>query len=391
MKRYIAIVLVLVTCMMGGCTGLYARLPREKDVPMYADLGRTFDGHPWKKKRVMVTTTEGQEMGLMVYDNEQRTAKEVVILIHGVGADSWSWRYMCGALTEYRVIAVDLPGCGQSDMPNKATLTSKDSPSELAGCILQALRAHLKDFPAERITLVAHSLGGAVVLRMFGDDTMRTQFQDVLGHVKALVLFAPADVTIQEMPAVMQRAATVSGVEVFLAQMFGAVPDIVAGSVRDGVVYEQCALVDIAARKMAFMTDAARRAAMQWMVNNAVPGEDGKIDWERAEYWVRQYQKVPAPCLLVWGDRDPLLDSSMGYEMQRHIPGSRLCIMEHAMHCLPLEQPMLCARLIREFLANGSGPQEVVTVTAGSPGEVGKSRRAGAGGGIEDTKAARRE
>ena len=55
--------------------------------------------------------------------------------------------------------------------------------------------------------------------------------------------------------------------------------------------------------------------------------------------------------MLVWGTRDTTLPLSMGYKLQREIPGAKLTVLEKTMHTVQGERPRLCARLIREFVA----------------------------------------
>jgi pimeloyl-ACP methyl ester carboxylesterase len=385
MKRVLILVLLVVVCGLGGCTGLYGRLPRVEDVPEYAELARRADALPWKMERVAVLPLQGKPLAMVVYDNEQMSAREVVVLIHGLTADNWSWRFVRGALTDYRVIAVDMPGCGQSDAPDLSEMGPEGySPSGLARCILQALRTHLADHPAASFTLAGHSLGGTVVLRMFGDEALRTQYQDVLGRVKGVALYAPAHMKIFEMPASIKVAANVQDWQVMLAEGLGMVPDLAAGIIREGMEYEPCALREMADKEEEFLRDAPRRHAMKWMIESVVPSKDGTIDWAAAEDWVRQYQRVQVPCLLTWGNRDEILATSMGYEMQREIPHAKLCIVQNARHSLLLEQPGLCAQLLRDVVERRMGTEDVATVVAKAPagtGVVRQERGADGGGG----------
>ena len=383
MKRILIIVVLVVVCGLGGCTGLYGRLPRVQDVPAYAELARQADALPWKMERVAVLPLQGKPLTMAVYDNEQMAAKEVVVLVHGLTASNWSWRFVRGALTDYRVIAVDMPGCGLSDAPDLSEMGPEGySPSGLARCILQALRTHLAEHPAEQFTLAGHSLGGGVVLRMFGDEALRTQYQDVLGRVKGVALYAPAHMLIHEMPASIQRAASVQDWHVALAEGLGLVPDLAAGIVREGMEYETCALREIADKEKEFLRDAPQRHAMKWMIESVVPSKDGAIDWAAAENWVRQYQRVQVPCLLAWGNRDEILATSMAYEMQREIPHAKLCIVQNAKHSLLLEQPGLCAQLLRDFVERRMGPEDVATVVAKAPAGFGVARQEHGGDGV---------
>jgi pimeloyl-ACP methyl ester carboxylesterase len=84
-------------------------------------------------------------------------AGEVLLLIHGLGGSSFSWRAVLPKLSnKYRVIAPDLPGHGQSDRPR-----GDYSPAALAVW----LRDLLDVLGIKRVTVVGHSLGGGLAMQ----------------------------------------------------------------------------------------------------------------------------------------------------------------------------------------------------------------------------------
>lgn len=78
------------------------------------------------------------------------------VLIHGLGGFAESWRDTLVALAPHaRVIALDLPGFGQSAKPQRAYTL---------GFFAQAVDGLLEALEVERVRLVGHSLGGGVAL-----------------------------------------------------------------------------------------------------------------------------------------------------------------------------------------------------------------------------------
>jgi len=78
-----------------------------------------------------------------------------VVLVHGLGGFAESWRHNLGALgRRAQVYALDLPGFGQSSKP--------PGPYSL-GFFVEALERFRASLRLGRLTLVGHSLGGAVV------------------------------------------------------------------------------------------------------------------------------------------------------------------------------------------------------------------------------------
>jgi len=79
-----------------------------------------------------------------------------VLLLHGLGGFAESWRHNIGALGRHATVyAIDLPGFGGSGKPR--------APYGLA-FFAQALRRFVEATGLGRVTLVGHSLGGAVAV-----------------------------------------------------------------------------------------------------------------------------------------------------------------------------------------------------------------------------------
>ncbi len=80
-----------------------------------------------------------------------------VLLIHGFGASTYTWRHITPELArDHRVIAVDLKGFGQSDKP----FDERYSVFDQADLLAQFIEEHdLRD-----LTVVGHSYGGGIAL-----------------------------------------------------------------------------------------------------------------------------------------------------------------------------------------------------------------------------------
>jgi pimeloyl-ACP methyl ester carboxylesterase len=98
-----------------------------------------------------------------------------ILLIHGYGdtADGWR-RVVPGLMRDHRVVAIDMPPFGRSGEPPKGKLL--DFYSEFFPTVLDELEL-------ERTTVIGHSLGGAVALRLAIENPDR---------VERLGLVAPA-------------------------------------------------------------------------------------------------------------------------------------------------------------------------------------------------------
>jgi pimeloyl-ACP methyl ester carboxylesterase len=97
--------------------------------------------------------------GLKIHSTTTGTGPKTVILVHGWTCDETTWTEQVPALAkQYRVITMDLPGHGKSDVPPKESDFSMD----LFARAIEAVRVEAK---ADRVALVGHSMGSPVVIR----------------------------------------------------------------------------------------------------------------------------------------------------------------------------------------------------------------------------------
>ena len=99
-----------------------------------------------------------------------------VLLIHGLGTNSYSWRHLWPVLAkDHRVISVDLKGFGRSDKP----FDDFYSVSDQARLVSQ----FMENMALRDVTVVGHSFGGGVALMMALDRR-----SGAAGRIKRLVL-----------------------------------------------------------------------------------------------------------------------------------------------------------------------------------------------------------
>jgi pimeloyl-ACP methyl ester carboxylesterase len=85
--------------------------------------------------------------------------KSDIVLLHGWAGNMGIWSYQIPALADKaRLILIDLPGHGQSDKPQTAYTLD---------FFADAVLAVLRDAKVEKATFIAHSMGAAVVCRIF--------------------------------------------------------------------------------------------------------------------------------------------------------------------------------------------------------------------------------
>ena len=288
---------------------------------------------------------------------------EVLVFVHGVFADRTMWRFVAGALApRHNLLLIDLPGCGDSDKPHPTKRPeSIYSPQPLARRILQVLRAHLRTREdAPRIRLIAHSLGGAIAIRMFACPELRREFQDVIDRIDAMVLLAPLDVAIEKEHPTLTQLLGLRGVHIWSARGLGKLRKGVAKSLIDSRGEGEVIFQREADHKTGVLTDAPSRRAMQAMLYHAVPRLRGRPVWREIDQVVARYPQVTPRTLVIWGEHDEVLPLSMGYKLVAQLPDARLTAIPKGGHSLVLERPELIAQLAHEFFAS-EPPPEVVT------------------------------
>ena len=126
------------------------------------------------------------------YQSYGGNGKDAFVLVHGWGCNLAYWKYQIPELAKRgRVIALDLPGHGQSDKPEMNYTVDH---------FAAAVDAVLRDAKVERAVVVGHSMGTPVArqfyrkypqktlaivivdgaLRPFGDKAMRDQFLNMI-------------------------------------------------------------------------------------------------------------------------------------------------------------------------------------------------------------------
>jgi pimeloyl-ACP methyl ester carboxylesterase len=238
-----------------------------------------------------------------------------VILIHGLGADSRHWAANIDALAEnYRVIALDQIGYGQSDKP-----LMRYSVANFSDYLLGFFDA----VKIPKASLVGNSLGGWVAL----DFAIRHP-----DRVDKLVLVDAAGLrptTALKIPEGGPKTATPSNARWFFNLMEANKewattdlgPDAFERHVRNGDSYTVASSV----AEMATGRDF----------------EDGKLG------------QVHAPTLIVWGRDDLLIPLAMGQAFHQHIAGAQMVVLEGTGHIPMLAKPAEFNDTVKKFLAAG--------------------------------------
>jgi pimeloyl-ACP methyl ester carboxylesterase len=247
-----------------------------------------------------------------------------VVLVHGLGGQWQNWLENIPRLAQTRrVVALDLPGHGLSEMPaEKITISNY-------GKTVDAL---IEQLGLDRVDVVGNSMGGFIA------SEVAIQFPHRVEH---LVLVSAAGIT----SANVARAPTMT-----LGRIASVVTAYTAArhrAIARRPITRHLALALVARHP------SRLRADLAWEGLIKGTGKPGFDDALRAclEYDFRdRLPDISCPTLIVWGKEDAVIPSRDAAEFERRIPNARKLIMEDTGHIPQVERPETFNRELLEFL-----------------------------------------
>ena len=251
-----------------------------------------------------------------------------VVLLHGMAA-SWQWwlENIPTLAQHHRIIAVDLPGFGQSEpLP---------APAEMATHARTVLDL-LAQLDIESATVSGHSMGGLVAMEMFVADTRR---------VRNLILVDSGGVPMSErrLAVVLMLLRICAAIlrRRFIRRAMATKPWVRRLGLRAAFNDPRVMSPELAAKTMPLFggpgfVDAV--AAAGRAVRATVP------------------EAITCPVLLMWGEHDVLAPPWCAKQMHDRLPDSELVIIAGAGHTPMVEFPDQFHDLALRFM-NAQNPE----------------------------------
>jgi pimeloyl-ACP methyl ester carboxylesterase len=267
--------------------------------------------------------------------------RERALYVHGLGGASTNWTDLSALLAvRFDGWAMDLPGFGRSRPPSRGGYAV----ARHAGAVVDVLEELIRQpGPAagRPVHLLGNSLGGLICL------VVAARRPDL---VATLTLISPA-MPVYRVPAGLARAMPlllVPGIASLAERRLVGVSaeDQVRGLVDmcfgdpqrvSGERWEQA------------LEEARERGGQPWAGRALIRSMRGLLSSYlrvgRAGAW-RLARSVRAPTLVVWGDRDQLVDPRLAPRLATALPDARLLVLEGVGHVAMLEAPEPTARAV---------------------------------------------
>jgi len=285
---------------------------------MSGDLDWQRDGRDWPHHEA----SRFVEAGGVCWHVQQMGEGPALLLVHGTGASTHSWRNLMPLFAPYfTVIATDLPGHGFT--------SSGDRVATLPG-MARALSALLNEIGVQPTLVVGHSAGAAILIRMALDGSITpkglvsvngalAQFRGVARHV-----FGPLAKLLVLNPFVPRVFTWAAGGRHSVERLLRDTGSTLS---RDGIA--------LYARLM--QSPRHVRGALAMMAN-----------WD-LEPLERELPRLAVPLLLIAAGGDLAVPAEVSVQVRDRVPGAKLEFVRGLGHLAHEERPEQVARIITEY------------------------------------------
>jgi haloalkane dehalogenase len=263
----------------------------------------------------------------MHYVDEGRGAP--ILFIHGNPTSSYLWRNIIPfVVDDYRAIAVDLIGMGESDKPDLA-YTYQDH-ERYVDAFIEALG--LRD-----ITLVIHDWGSVL-----GFSYAMRHEQNVRGIAFMEAIVPPAFPRDQPLGGALGRFRTEAGEELVL-QENQFVEQILRGSVARGLTD-----AEMTHYRSPYPTPASRLPTLQWPRELPAAGEPARnVDIvNRIGTWM---ERTPVPMLFLWARPGALNNEQFARAMIERVDNIQTQFVGEGRHYIQEDQPEMIGRTLADW------------------------------------------
>ncbi len=234
-----------------------------------------------------------------------KNANQTVLLIHGAGGSHLVWPAQLRRLPNTAVYTLDLAGHGRSHLPGRQTTTA------YAQDILDFINA----LSLENVTLVGHSLGGAIVQQLA---------LAAPPHVTSLILLGTG-AKLRVSPQILEAAEAdvETAVELINQYLWGNAPTAKM----------------IAANRQTMLACPAEVMLGDFIACNLFDLRE-------------QVAKIQLPTLVISASKDQMTPPKFGQFLAEQLPNGKFALLDGVGHMLMLEAAEEVTQLVSQFLGD---------------------------------------
>lgn len=267
--------------------------------------------------------------------------RERALYVHGLGGASTNWTDLAAFLAvRFDGWALDLPGFGRSVPPRRARYSMKGHVRAVID-VLERVRDEPGDAAGRPVHLLGNSLGGLVSV------LVASRRPDL---VASLTLISPA-MPVYRVPTAFSRALLLlllPGVSSLAARKIGGITPEQSVRAMVSMCFGEPSRVPPERLEQA-VQEMRERSEQPWADRALVGSMRGLItSYLRvgaANAW-RAARSLTPPTLVIWGDRDRLVDPALAPRLASVVPGARLLVLPGVGHVAMLEAPEATARAV---------------------------------------------
>jgi pimeloyl-ACP methyl ester carboxylesterase len=267
------------------------------------------------------------KVGDQLVHTEQAGSGEPILLLHGFGGSTYTWRKVMPALAEsHRVVAIDLNGFGYTQRPKSRESYTREGQEKLVLGVMDALGI-------DRAHVFGHSYGGGLSLFMASRHPER---------FRSLVLVDSSAPTYANDRR--SRAAAFRPLSVLFVRSFALRPKMIRRALEhsyydDSKVTPELVQAYLDRIRIEGVGDA------YYGLTAPVRGPQDRVD----------LAKIDIPALLIWGAHDELISPAAGRRSAALLPQGEFVLLANSGHLPMEEEPEEVLRAVLPFLERHRG------------------------------------
>jgi pimeloyl-ACP methyl ester carboxylesterase len=305
MRLALSLIPIVLTVLFSGCSTYRSFVEVHREVPQ----------------------SQFVRVGSQLVHVEQAGQGEPVVLLHGFGASTFSWRKLIPALSaSHRVVAIDLNGFGYTERPKNLAAYTREGQVALVLGVMDALGI-------DRAHIAGHSYGGGLSLFL---STIHPE------RFRTLVLVDSSAPTYPDDRR--SRLASWRPLSNLFLRAVALRPAMVRRSLESSILDHSLVTPELVRAYLdRLRIEGAEDAFYGLTVPRRVPGPNVVLD------------QIRVPTLAIWGAEDQLVSLASGRRALARIAGSEFVVIEKCGHMPMEEKPDALLEALLPFLERHRG------------------------------------